>query len=159
MAYNIKGMTKILIGKDVFLSINSINGEGVISLCKGRIIPSAIYPHRPITIPSPHFVTMSYSQFIELIDKAPLLSSVFKSIKEKDFTQASDESSETHEKDNCIRQKKSRRSLFQNKRRPPYARKRRSLVKQKNQSTEVKESGEDKSIIIQSSDSNTNQEC
>ena len=128
----------------------------MISLCKGREIPSAIYPHRTITIPSPYFVTMSYSQFIELVDKAPLLSSVFKSIKENDFTQASVESSETHEKDNCIRQKKSIRSQFQNKRRTPYARKRRSLVKQNNQSTEIKESGEDKSIIIQSSDSNTN---
>ena len=133
MAFNFKGMTKILLGNDVFLSINSVNGDGVITLCKGRKIPSAIYPHRTITIPSPNFVSMTYSQFIELVDKAPLLFSVFKSIKEKDFTQASDDSLETPKKKvNYVTQKKSNRSQFENKRQISYSRKRCSLAKQKN---------------------------
>ena len=134
MAFNLKGMTKILLGNDVFLSINSVNGEGVITLCKARKIPSAIYPHRTIMIPSPHFVALTYSQFIEMIDKAPLLSSVFKSIKENDFKQATDDSSESlQKKDNYISQKKSKTSQFDNKRRIPYSRKRRGLIKQKTQ--------------------------
>ena len=91
-------MAKILLGNDVFLSINSVNGDGVITLFKACKIPSAIYPHRTITIPSPHFVALTYLQFIELVDKAPLLSSVFKSIKEKDFTQISDDALETPKK-------------------------------------------------------------
>ena len=87
MALHFKDHTRIPLGDDVFLSVNVINGKGLFNLWKARKIVSPIHPNRTITVPGPYGVCISYGQFIELVDKAPLVISIINSMwKEKSQT-------------------------------------------------------------------------
>lgn len=84
MALHFKDHTRIPLGDDVFLSVNVINGKGLFNFWKARKIISPIHPNRTITVPGPSGICLSYGQFIELIDKAPLMISIVNSMwKEK----------------------------------------------------------------------------
>ena len=102
MALHFKDHTRIPLGDDVFLSVNVINGKGLFNLWKARKIVSPIHPNRTITVPGPFGVCISYDQFIELIDKAPLMISIINSMwKEKSETtkrKAIDDSQENSRK-------------------------------------------------------------
>ena len=129
MALHFKGNSKILLGDDVFLNVTKVNGKGMISLCKARRIPSLDYPHRTVNIPGPYSVALTYKQYIELVDKAPLLTSVFKSMHEDDVSHNPDVSHSTPKrKDNYISQKRSKRHYPENKKSLPTSQRRCSLI-------------------------------
>ena len=82
MALHFKESTKILLGQDVFMSVNVINGKVKLTLYKARRIPSITYPHRTICVPGPSGICIDYEQYIHLVEKAPLLVSIISSIKD-----------------------------------------------------------------------------
>ena len=82
MDLHFKESGKIILGQDVFMSVNVINGKCKLTLYKARRIPSITDPHRTICIPGPSGICIDYEQYIQLVEKAPLLTSIISSIKE-----------------------------------------------------------------------------
>ena len=83
------------------MSMNVINGKCKLTFYKARRIPSITYPHRTICIPGPSGICIDYEQYIQLVEKAPLLTSIISSMKENNDNQKT--KCETQQKSTSLR--------------------------------------------------------
>ena len=74
--------TKFLITKELFISVNVVNGKDILTLYNARRIPSTIHRHRTISVPCSPGIAIDYEQFIQLMEKATLITSIINSMKD-----------------------------------------------------------------------------
>ena len=64
--------TKFLITKELFISVNVVNGKYILTLYNARRIPSTIHPQRTISVPCSPGIALDYEQYIQLMEKVQL---------------------------------------------------------------------------------------